>query len=158
MTDPLRKAAEQALEALEDIAEKTPTTHVRAGKAMIGGKEHVALWFDDSSDPIQQADYINQTKPEKMLAMIKALRQALAQPEQEPVAYYYEKSPGKRGVSLYKETEEWQPLYTAPPKQWVGLTDEEFKFIASKYSLPTQTGMEYFKDELETKLKEKNNG
>ena len=48
------------------------------------------------------------------------------------------------------------PLYTAPPKQWVGLTDEEFKFIASKYSLPTQTGMEYFKDELETKLKEKN--
>ena len=42
------------------------------------------------------------------------------------------------------------------PKEWVGLTDEEFKFIASKYSLPTQTGMEYFKDELETKLKEKN--
>ena len=41
-------------------------------------------------------------------------------------------------------------------KEWVGLTDEEFKFIASKYSLPTQTGMEYFKDELEAKLKEKN--
>ena len=50
-----------------------------------------------------------------------------------------------------------EPLYTAPPKrEWVGLTDEEFKFIASKYSLPTQTGMEYFKDELEAKLKEKN--
>jgi hypothetical protein len=41
-------------------------------------------------------------------------------------------------------------------REWVGLTDEEFKFIASKYSLPTQTGMEYFKDELEAKLKEKN--
>ena len=84
MTD-LRQAIDLALDALEDIAKKTPTTHVRAGKAMIGDKEHVALWFDDSSDPIQQADYINQTKPEKMLAMIKALRQALAQPEQEPL-------------------------------------------------------------------------
>jgi len=44
----------------------------------------------------------------------------------------------------------------SPKRQWVGLTDEEFKFIASKYSLSTQTGMEYFKDELEAKLKEKN--
>ena len=43
-------------------------------------------------------------------------------------------------------------------REWVGLTDEEFKFIASKYSLLTQTGMEYFKDELEAKLKEKNHG
>lgn len=84
MTD-LRKAVEMKLDALEDVARKTPTTHVRAGKAMIGDKEHVALWFDDSSDPIQQADYINQTKPEKILALIEALRQALAQPSKQGV-------------------------------------------------------------------------
>jgi len=60
--------------------------------------------------------------------------------------------------TIYKSAGEGRsPLYTTPPKrEWVGLTDEEFKFIASKYSLSTQTGMEYFKDELEAKLKEKN--
>ena len=48
---------------------------------------------------------------------------------------------------------------TAPPKkEWVGLTDDEFMAIAQKYSLPTRVGLEYFKDELEAKLKEKNSG
>lgn len=47
--------------------------------------------------------------------------------------------------------------YTAPPrKKWVGLTDDEFKFIASKYSLPTEVGLGYFHEEIEAKLKEKN--
>ena len=49
-----------------------------------------------------------------------------------------------------------QMVHAPRKREWVGLTDEEFKFIASKYSLSTQTGMEYFKDELEAKLKEKN--
>ena len=41
-------------------------------------------------------------------------------------------------------------------REWVGLMDEEFMAIAQKYSLPTRVGLEYFKDELEAKLKEKN--
>jgi len=46
---------------------------------------------------------------------------------------------------------------TAPPrKPWVGLTDEEFKFIASKYLLNTSSGLGYFQEEIEAKLKEKN--
>ena len=116
----------------------------------------------------------------EMDGLMKALRQALAQseqesvcahgvektkcdfckqPEQEPVAYYYESSPGKRGVSLHRETEEWQPLYTAPPKkEWVGLTDEEIG-----YELTKEFGQWWSRHvsvcrAIEAKLKEKNNG
>ena len=79
--------------------------------------------------------------------------ETLVQPQQEPVAYYYESSPGKRGVSLYKETEEWQPLYLAPPKwQWAD-EDKDACWRADQ-----MTGEEW--DELfaavEAKLKEKN--
>ena len=93
---------------------------------------------------------------------IEALRQAL-ETEQEPVAF----------INVEKQKLEWAkltswhtptivnlpkiPLYTAPPKkEWVGLMDEEFMAIAQKYSLATRVGLEYFKDELEAKLKEKN--
>ena len=129
----LREAAQQALEALE-------------------------------SDPISHAGLVSKKQA------ITALRQAL-ETEQEPFEYWtavegWVKIDEVRDHfdavgcgTIYKSAGEGRsPLYTAPPKQWVGLTDEEFKFIASKYSLPTQTGMEYFKDELEAKLREKNHG
>ena len=77
MTD-LRKAAELALEALEDV-------------------------FD-----LEKKD----------VAAIQALRQALAQPEQEPVAWHEPDSYGN--VTTYKEwaiKHGWRPLYTAPPKE-----------------------------------------
>ena len=80
--------------------------------------------------------------------------ETLVQPQQEPVAYYYESSPGNRGVSLYKETEEWQPLYTAPPKrEWVGLTDNEARMFYEKY--PYRGELIYAINEF---LKEKNGG
>ena len=48
-------------------------------------------------------------------------------------------------------------LYTIPPQRtWVGLSVEEFKFIASKYLLSREVGLEYFQEEIEGKLKEKN--
>jgi hypothetical protein len=86
---------------------------------------------------------------------IAALRQAIEQAEKQgPVAYYYENPPGKRGVSLYKETEEWQPLYTAPPKrEWVGLTDEEVDALLWKMSLGA---VDEDVRTIEAKLKEKN--
>jgi len=43
-----------------------------------------------------------------------------------------------------------------PQREWVGLTDEEFKFIASKYLLNREAGLGYFQEEIEAKLKEKN--
>ena len=60
-----------------------------------------------------------------------SLRQALAHPEQEPVAYVtienissWAKVPS---IKWFKKPTEG-PLYTAPPKrEWVGLTDEEIE-------------------------------
>lgn len=170
MTD-LRKAVEMKLDALEDVARKTPTTHVRAGKAMIGDKEHVALWFDDSSDPIQQADYINQTKPEKILALIEALRQALAmekfsevnqkieealkQPEQKPVAIVNE---GMGGIEwLSKPLPDDTPLYTAPPnRKWERLTPQELNAITEKVRTWNSYDITDIYFAIESELKKKN--
>lgn len=54
------------------------------------------------------------------------------------------------GTLRYKSAEYWIP------KPWVGLTNEEFKFIASKYLLNMSSSLGYFQDEIEAKLKEKN--
>ena len=89
---------------------------------------------------------------------IEALRQALAQPEQEPVAWLVKDVlDGLRYPSSLKNPKgsikgESQPLYTAPPKrEWVGLTDEE---VASFEN----AGVWGEKDirAIEAKLKEKN--
>ena len=49
---------------------------------------------------------------------------------------------------------------TCEPEQsqrpWVGLPMDEFKFIASKYLLSREVGLEYFQEEIEAKLKELN--
>jgi hypothetical protein len=95
---------------------------------------------------------------------IAVLRQAL-ETEQEPVAF----------INVEKQKLEWAkltswhtptivnlpkiPLYTAPPKQWVGLTDDEIAQLMFKCDVivtgPTQFD---FAREIESKLKEKNGG
>ena len=88
----------------------------------------------------------------------------MTQPEQEPVAY----------INIEERKLEWAykymswdtptvvnlpkiPLYTTPPQRtWVGLSTDEFKFIASKYLLSRDAGLEYFQEEIEAKLNEKN--
>jgi hypothetical protein len=88
---------------------------------------------------------------------IAVLRQAL-ETEQEPVAF----------INVEKQKLEWAkltswhtptivnlpkiPLYTAPPKQWVGLTDEEKeKLVETFYGTDIQR-----LEAVEAKLKEKN--
>ena len=88
-----------------------------------------------------------------------AIKEALAQPEQEPVAWraWVSKFPQGTGSDwvyvtkpIMKDRIHNQPLYTTPPQRtWVGLTDEEIK----------QMGLSnYIKivRETEAKLKEKN--
>jgi hypothetical protein len=63
-----------------------------------------------------------------------ALRQALAQPEQEPVGWADRFEFDKKGHDFWcnrqKPAKGGIPLYTAPPKrEWVGLTDEEKNFL-----------------------------
>ena len=115
-----REEAQQVLDALEKLANETPTTHVRVGKAISEGKEHVALWFDDSTDPLQQALYLNATKPEKLKPLLAFFRARLSAPEPEPVAWADQHDIDREGhdfhVSRQKPAKDGVPLYTASPQ------------------------------------------
>ena len=89
---------------------------------------------------------------------IDALRERLAQPEQEPVAWIdrhelsaidedFSPSVGNRKLSEYDV-----PLYTVPPqrKPWVGLTDEDMEAL-----LLNEDGVRFARY-IEAKLKERN--
>jgi hypothetical protein len=109
-------------------------------------------------------EYDNHTGAD-VLQRLFSLRQAIEQAEkQEPAAEIVYEDWGKPFNAIQIRTHFFKDvppvgtkLYTAPPrKEWVGLTDEEFRFIASKYLLTRETGLGYFQEEIEEKLKEKN--
>ena len=105
----LREAAQMALDALE------------SSRVFVTSREKIkhpegTEWYDER---------------------IEALRAALAQPEQEPVAWCFKESTGNLfgfTTELFDDEEQASnlvPLYTAPPqREWVGLTDEERAFLA----------------------------
>ena len=85
---------------------------------------------------------------------ITALRQALEE-KREPVGYF--------SVNDYGRWEEnegtyGEPLYTAPPKQWVGLTEEEREFLLHQALrfYDTNAQLLSFIKTVEEKLREKN--
>ena len=81
-------------------------------------------------------------------------RQALAQPEQEPVAWVYNGILHEFDPSEFA-TSEVKPLYTAPPKrEWVGLTDDEI----DTWNIVGHESLREFVRAIEAKLKEKNGG
>ena len=85
-----------------------------------------------------------------------ALRQALAQPEQEPIAWMH--TTGTGHVYFRKKPQDKvfnpQPVYTSPPKrEWVGLTLNEAKDLYDKY--PDRVELINAIDKF---LEEKNNG
>ena len=155
MTD-LRKAAEMALEALEtlwDILDDIDTTSDIA-------KENDA-WYRKRVEFLQKKrwDTSITTDGYKLKGgVIEALRQALAQPEQEPAGWLN----ANEGVDAYaftwrkKETHDI-PLYTAPPKrEWVGLTDEEVRECKIDGGLPHSVNWRLSAKVMQAKLKEKN--
>jgi hypothetical protein len=98
--------------------------------------------------------FVNQT--------ITAIKEALAQPEQEPVAWgvfegnlhdmFFSPSEAQEMADLKGNHAEVRPLYTTPPQRtWVGLTYEEKHEI--RYSHMTSAE---FIDFIEAKLKDKN--
>ena len=105
---------------------------------------------------------------QEVLQAITAIKEALAQPEQEPVAWMLEGWGPDCGpyFEIYRDDEmgwrnkkEWTPLYTTPPQRtWVGLTDEEIADCAEKMeaSDPTDSSWREFFRGLEAKLKDKN--
>jgi hypothetical protein len=131
MTD-LRKAAEMALEALEMFC------------------EHGAILR-----PIETKEALRQALAmENFSEVNQELKQALAQPEQEPVI---------KNMTLACPS--YLHGYTAPPKrEWVGLTDEEIRDLRS-WSVSragedsgAPTSQHAFARAIEAKLKEKNLG
>ena len=115
----LREAAQQALEALEEI-----------NKLSIG-ENAICL-------------------PAEIEVAMNALRERLAQPEQEPFCFH----DGRNIVGKeYADHSDVFPLYTAPqPPQWQGLTDEEKAELDAEHGDDTLAHL----DAIEAKLKEKN--
>jgi hypothetical protein len=92
-------------------------------------------------------------------AAYEALRQALAQSEQEPFIYVREDN--ERPFGGYEHCSEVDagafPVYTAPPKRkWVGLTDDELKALCHEWQIIYGGYVRPFAETIEAKLKEKN--
>ena len=96
------------------------------------------------------------------LVAAKAIKEALAQPEQEPVAWgvfddnlhdmFFAKEEAQEMVRLKGDGSTVKPLYTTPPQRtWVDLTDDEIS--ASSKGNMTRNG---FARVLLAKLKDKN--
>ena len=93
---------------------------------------------------------------DEWIATEKAIKEALAQPKQEPVAWAKFSAKGNIIDLLSEPDDDYTPLYTTPPQRtWVGLTGEEIE--ASK---PTRSNdavvWELAVEWAEAKLKEKN--
>ena len=115
--------------------------------------------WDNPDSELEEWPYVLEAK--------RALRQALAQSEQEPVAWI--SAGGMRELLEFGKTEVFRiqdyettgttPLYTAPPKkEWVGLSDEEledleFASVDKEYG---HLDVRELSRAIEAKLKEKN--
>ena len=120
--------------------------------------KHIKTWSERCEEhPDHQHGMISKSMIQaRMQEEIDELRQAL-KTEQEPVCWtvadgwVYANDTSQVGTS--KEVN-WEPLYTAPPKQWVGLTDEEVNELVARFKRYSYVLLR----EVEAKLKEKNHG
>ena len=88
----------------------------------------------------------------RRLEAIPAIREALAQPEQEP-AFWYDRH--HKDFSHVQRLG-WEPLYTTPPQRtWVGLTDEEIDLLSCEM-VKGDKSVNWLCRAIEAKLKEKN--
>jgi hypothetical protein len=110
--------------------------------------EAITQYLAESPDPSEEA-------VERLCDAASAARKALAQPEQEPVAWIMPdgKTVNKWGLKFYGG-QAGEPLYTTPQQRtWVGLTDEERDDLLDNYI--TAEGRARA---IEAKLKQKNMG
>jgi uncharacterized protein YukE len=102
-------------------------------------------------------------------AAIADFQEALAQPEQEPVAWgvfegnlhdmFFSQAEAEHMALLKGSHAEVRPLYTTPPQRtWVGLTDDEYFALQMKIKTPMTTVQDYIDAMrmIEQALKEKN--
>jgi hypothetical protein len=84
----------------------------------------------------------------------RTLRARLAQPEPEPVAWYW--SNGIEFTIAFEKTDGHAPMYLHPPqREWQGLTDEEVGNFTEAVWPREATSADFIRA-IEAKLKEKN--
>ena len=196
MTD-LRKAAEQALEALEtlwnilddidtasDMAKENDAWYRKRVEALQKKRWDTMITTDGyklKGGPVealrqalaQHVDAVNMSQErvdetvklehdravELAQAYERGWNAALAQPEQEPVAFVNGYFGGYLTITCFDSTlvlPDGLALYTAPPKKkWVGLTDEDKEFISKRAYVYDWHDYEVI-EASEAKLKEKN--
>lgn len=101
---------------------------------------------------------------EKMYKAIAVIKEVLAQPEQEPVAWQFMNGSNfrKRRPDDFADLDSdglpyWKPLYTTPPQRtWVDLTDKEIEAIWHKDLWKNKKPHHDFAKAIEAKLKDKN--
>ena len=67
-----------------------------------------------------------------LVETIKACKEALEQPAQEPVAIVYSRQDGYIGQMVVKDIPHKTKLYTHPAPSWQGLSDDEINDIKTK--------------------------
>jgi len=154
-----REAMQMALEALES----DPISHAGlvSRKQAITALRQALVDADDTSQ--KRVDEMVKTEHDKQIKIAQAYERgwnaALAQ--QEPVAWISEGGDVSRSKRYMDEMGfKCNPLYTAPSKQWVGLTDEEVsEIIDREIGFNSCWGPEEaFARAVESKLREKNHG
>ena len=82
------------------------------------------------------------------------------EPKQEPVAWAnsFDLQNFDMKVRTCPDLHHTVPLYTAPPKQWVGLTDEEVSYCRYAATFCDELDTAYMAELIEQALKEKNHG
>ena len=159
-------ACEEAIKALRDRLEQPELKPVAWFPAPLKtkwgeGMVQADLGIDDDHTVSIYCEGDQIDKVEEMFGINKepkALRDRLAQPEPEPVAWLIQYSDrhefvwGKKPVFLSATVLAVEPLYTAPPKrEWVGLTDKEYEQIIKEKTYWYEVAKA-----VEAKLKEKN--
>ena len=113
-------------------------------------------WYQANHAFVSQNKKSDVTREKFEQLMEDAIKEVLAQSEQEPVGWYDSIS-GGMDFTFYKPhrkpsspSAEWIPVYSRPPQRtWIGLTDEEYAKLAEEFGpFPI--------NQIEAKLKEKN--
>jgi hypothetical protein len=162
------EALRLALEALETLMIERGSIYDQAITAIKEAlaqpepnyKKALEVWLD-------KTEWVQETVKPHELGMHRAdvlkqrIEATLAQPEQEPVAWIWEKEDGYTSIETHSLSDEdmknvgvkiMKPLYTTPPQRtWTGLTDKD-RFELAK----AQYGWEDLLFAAEAKLKEKN--
>jgi hypothetical protein len=103
----------------------------------------------------------------QVMDAITTLRAALAQQEQEPVAWRYRNANTDHVYLVWKKGtggRNWTPLYTHPPRrEWQSLSEDELTALGVIHSRYQEESLETggwfdFARAVEAALKEKNNG